>query len=414
MLVTISINTILFIVMSIGLAVFNEVVLPHSLYLIIVVITCMQQYFIGKEINIINDNVTVFLEVMVPTIVTVAIGGGFLLDKIYVILILYSLIAYCIGYFFESSNIDYEQYKTIFNAAIVVVIAFSSIGIIWNERLPNMLVTYYILFFLTMIISLRESRAFSFNMVNTNSKKANTMLASISVVVFLISVSDKLNKVVIGILGFLKDIIAMIVMKISIILTTPLMYLYNYIIGLEMEKEKLENVVADIDKYKENLELTEKINTFEGSAVKVVAIIIVTIIVLIIVWNILKALKDSVVKNSNDGVVFHEERESLKVEKDKEKFNMIFKSKEHTLQEKICYIFRKFQKLTKKKGIFKNYMTATQVSNISKIYVESTDELNVISKLYNEAKFSNHIMDEDDLLKIKSSLKIINKEYKVK
>lgn len=413
-LVTIAINTFLFICASILIAFLSHSILPTSLYVVTIILVMLQQYIINKEINVLSGQLATGVYIIVPFIITIIIdrslnlSGGSFLNYIYFIA------AYINGYFFASTNIDYEYYKSIYNFSIGVIIAVSIIAIIFCSNLSNLLVGYYVLFFLLMIISLRESRTFTFNMVNKESRRINTVLTVISCVIFLSITSEKVRRITSFVITKLIDLFLWIVMKISMVLAIPLKWFTEYMQGLKGDYSTGNGGLKPVDfPYEEQLK-GPNLNPIDSPIVKAIAIMIFIAIVAIIIWQCIKIRRKMLLNSAGKNTGFREEREVIIPSKKKKKFMKSIIKRDSTVKEKICHVFGKFQKLTKKKGVFEEYMTATQISNVSKIYVESTEELDIMSKIYNEAKFSNHTMTENELNAIKDSLNIINKEYKVK
>lgn len=417
-LVTIAINTFLFISVSILLSFLNDSTLPTSIYLLTIIMVMLQQYIINKEFNIISGQFAAIIYTMVPFILSIIINTRFNLSEGTLLTYIFFLGSYFSGYFFENSNIDYEHYKHIYNLIMWILMIGSFfiavIAMIFCKELPNALLPYYILFFLLMIISLRESRTFTFNMVNRESRRVNTVLSAVAAVVLLFITSEKTRILMSFLVGKLREVILWIILKLSMILTIPLQWFYEF-----LQKFRADNgngMPGDSMGDFPNKPTTEgpNLNPLDLPIVKFIAIAILIVIAIVIVWQCVKIIRRMLISVSRENIGFIEEREVIVQVKKKKKLSKSILKKDSTVKERICHVFGKFQKLTKKKGVFEEYMTATQISNVSKIYVESTEELDIMSKIYNEAKFSNHTMTENELNTIKDSLNIINKEYKVK
>jgi len=70
-------------------------------------------------------------------------------------------------------------------------------------------------------------------------------------------------------------------------------------------------------------------------------------------------------------------------------------------REKILYTYKGFEKITEDANIYKTYMTATQLKNVTKINVGNIDNLDDMTQVYNEAKFSLHSMSEESVESVK-------------
>jgi len=57
-------------------------------------------------------------------------------------------------------------------------------------------------------------------------------------------------------------------------------------------------------------------------------------------------------------------------------------------------------------------MTASQLKNVTKIKVENVDNLDNMTNIYNEAKFSNHQIEEEKLGIVKKAVDNIKAQLK--
>ncbi|MCJ7688067.1 MAG: hypothetical protein MUO60_01875, partial [Clostridiaceae bacterium] len=69
-----------------------------------------------------------------------------------------------------------------------------------------------------------------------------------------------------------------------------------------------------------------------------------------------------------------------------------------------------FEKITEQADIYKTYMTATQLKNITKVNVDNFDDLEEMTVSYNEAKFSIHDITEEQVQQVKKGHKNIKRQ----
>lgn len=146
-------------------------------------------------------------------------------------------------------------------------------------------------------------------------------------------------------------------------------------------------------------------------AVRVLRIVIIAVIILLIVKFILKLINRT--KRMREGVEeIREKIDAPKIKKRDGKIKRIFKKlfiENLSINMRIFEIFKEFQIKTEDKKIFKTYMTATQLKEVTKIHIEKSNELDEVAEIYNEAKFSDHEMKEEQYIKIKDNYNEIKK-----
>ena len=132
---------------------------------------------------------------------------------------------------------------------------------------------------------------------------------------------------------------------------------------------------------------------------------LVLLLTMFLIYKLLTHNKNFLLNHTNSDT---EERESIFLEKKKSKnyfkqvYDNIFKSK--NAKERILGIYKKFEKRTLQKEMFKPHMSASQLRNIAKIYIrDNLKELDIITDTYNEAKFSNHVITHYKATEVKNS-----------
>ncbi|MBL4934623.1 hypothetical protein JK636_02500 [Clostridium sp. YIM B02515] len=80
-----------------------------------------------------------------------------------------------------------------------------------------------------------------------------------------------------------------------------------------------------------------------------------------------------------------------------------------SLREKILNPFKDFEKVTEKAGIYKTYMTATELKGETKVNVQNNAYLDEMIDIYNEVKFSSCQAGENQLELVKKVFDNIKK-----
>ena len=138
--------------------------------------------------------------------------------------------------------------------------------------------------------------------------------------------------------------------------------------------------------------------------------ILILILILYIIYKFLSRFRSKTKKYNG----FVEEKERIVRKKNKKHwvkdlFGKIFQGGGSN-RDKILYTYKGFEKITEEADIYKPYMTATQLKNVTKINVDNFDNLDEMTEVYNEAKFSIHDMTEEQVEQVKKGHNNIKKQ----
>lgn len=283
-----------------------------------------------------------------------------------------------------------------------------------------------VIFLVLSVVLLRSGRDFSNNIKNSKTRILNIIIV---VAAFLFSIRYVSEKVVYAIkmllsgigflLGFVFDIVYTVIAKYILwpIMKYILVPLFHYL-GIVFMKifgkgtRKLYPKVDGSQKIAKENTVGMLNNIAIPQSVKILILIAVITIVLYIVYT--KAIKDQMYKKIIDAEVV-EEREKIEdnnMKNKKASFGELIK-KLFTADDnagKIRRVYKSLEKDTDKKGIYKKYMTATHLKNITSVYIDSKEELKNITSVYNEAKFSDHTIENDKVKATKEEYGKIKKE----
>lgn len=279
-----------------------------------------------------------------------------------------------------------------------------------------------IIFLILAVVLLRAGRNFSNGISNTRTRKFNIAIAASAFIISIPIISEKLfwvftmiNKGLGILFGYvyvllLKYILWPIIKYVLAPLFTLIENAFKKLFGGSKFNVQIKTNNG-VPKGQKQKYIPPKALVLSPMAEKIMFAIAIFLVLYIAYRIFMKASTNK--KIIYDDVV--EEREVIKGDnkgKKKKSFRQaimdLFKGQNNN--EKIKNIYKSFQKDTLKKGIFKKYMTASNLRNITSAYVDSKGELTDITEKYNEAKFSSHNMTEESLTSVKEDYNKIKKE----
>ena len=156
------------------------------------------------------------------------------------------------------------------------------------------------------------------------------------------------------------------------------------------------------------------ISKYEASSVTIVFIFILKILILLLILYIIYKFLSRFRNKTKIYQGFIEEKERIVKRKSKKPwvkslFEKIIQGNKSN-RDKILYSYKGFERITENANIYKPYMTATQLKNVTKIKVDNFDDLDEMTQVYNEAKFSVHPMTGEKVLKVKKGHSNIRKQ----
>lgn len=314
----------------------------------------------------------------------------------------------------ETEDINYELYKQRAEQAIACLVLVGLIFIFVKLPMQQYILKFYLIFLISVSILMREGRNYYYRIRNKRSYITNFAVA---VGIVFLSL-DKVFNIVVIILGFIAGLFNRLADKLlellAFIIQKPLVAAINFLGKRMLNKQDLFN---NIMSNKNSQQLANKVQDKTAENFTLPHWIIdslrlgILLLIIFIVYKAAAAYKTKVNSRSLDSV---EERIKLTTEKvnNENPFkravkNILFFGE---LKDQAIHVYRKFQIRTNQKGIFKTYMTAKQLENVTKAFIDNPEGMDDLTKIYNEAKFSNHSLTKDQLDTIKNSYNKIKKQ----
>ena len=388
----------------------SSIILKNSanftVYLISLCSVFLMQYLI------VNGKKIVF-QVLIPFIVAIIING--LIFDLYSAEYnsLYILFALIFFRRFENEQINYEIYKSVIQKFIYVLILLGAAIPLLSKELAQGVFRFYLVYLISAIIVLRETRRYSSRI---SDKKSLFVNLAIVFSVILISM-DKIYNLLIMIFNYSWLGVNFALNKIIVVIIYILMNIYrifeplfNYLTYLSSNGHK--PLEPEIPPY-EVMKLSE--NQSLGNKYAFLFMVILKIIVVIIILYLIFKAFDIYVKKSSydDGGEVQKEKISRIKRNNKQshlsKFMKILKGK-MDFKSQILNVYLKFEQKMSDKGIYKIHMTAGQLSSMAKTRIDDIESINSITNIYNEAKFSNHDVFEKNAKKAKSNYESLQKK----
>lgn len=270
---------------------------------------------------------------------------------------------------------------------------------------------FYILFLISSIIMLRECRAYSSQIKNKASMK-NNIIISAGIIVFSF---DFTSRFIFWLIGLIFKMIGFILSPLEPMVMSIVMMFSKFIdstLGVFLKH----HTKHMLDNYQQSAQTKqEAVKNIHSSVLPSWILFLIGFIticvILFVLYKLNSSRKRNVLKELSKGT--YEEREKIK-DKSKIKKGILDKvqdifSKRNGINEEIMHTFSKFQSITYEADIYKEYMTATQLTNVTKAHSDKIKELNGLSFIYNEAKFSNRQLKKSKLDEMNNSYKLVKK-----
>jgi hypothetical protein len=305
-------------------------------------------------------------------------------------------------------NIDYSECR---DKIIKRIYALVLVGIgimVFQSSLMATILKGELIFFITSIWLLRSVRRHS---QGTTSGKS--FIYDLILMTFIALLSyDKLLKFIIKILDFIWKYISYVLDK--------TIYIFALIIGYPITV--LTNLLGNMYQ-KHTKQISEYLNP-AGSKNKAADIanisghssylsyfikIILLLVIVIIVFKSVSKNKNEEKNNDIDSAEVRERIKSNKSNISKAFTEILDFISPRDIRTQILYIYRSFQKKAQAKHIYKPSMTAKELSEEFCNITDDDITAKELSYIYNKAKFSNHNMDNEELIKVKNLFSIIKK-----
>ncbi|WBW97186.1 hypothetical protein [Oceanirhabdus sp. W0125-5] len=324
-----------------------------------------------------------------------------LFSMIYVLLVLILI------YNTKDTIMEYSSVKNIGQLALGIAIITIVVSIFYlKHKLFEELIKYILMLLISNIILLRETRCYSHNLID---KKMRNMNVGIVIFFFLI-ISEKVENLFKQVIVKIISTILLFLVELAIKFVSLTMGFWAFLgskFNIEKAKETFEKMQSKT-RFSDTLKKEFPEYKYDYEAIKeppetVVQIIKIIILVIIIVI-VYKQIKKYIVSGKSNNQ--YEIREKIKIVKPKKKSKVLKSIKNYlngkgSVREQIYYIFGNFQNKAYKNQLYKDGMTARELNHSTKNHIKDKEcEIDDITKVYNEAKFSNHTMNQEDLERI--------------
>lgn len=374
--------------------------LDYKLFLITLSIVFFQQYLSSKELK-------KTIVIIVPLGLSILVSFIFFKGQSLLLNTIFLLFMILITYSMDKSSIEYFKYKEDIIKSMVILLLIWIISFILGIDFVNAIYRFHILYIIMIIILMRETRRYVYDV-----KGNNSMLVNIIIAVSVLTLSlDYAGKIISKILELLMNLAGFILLILTKIFGVPVGALTEKLKALII-KRKVFNIAADRAASKTH----EQIVDASYNSITVPPAIIFAfkiLILLVIVYIIYKFISRYSSKTKKyDG--FEEQKERIVRKKSKKHWvrdlvGKIFEGGGNN-RDKILYSYKGFEKTTEEADIYKPYMTATQLKNVTKINVDNFDNLEEMTQVYNEAKFSLHEMTQVQVEQVKKGHSNIKKQ----
>lgn len=402
---SISLVTISFIIWSTLSELLFENPVDYKLFLLTLCIVFFTQYLNNMKLK-----KSIFILVMSG----LSILAGFIFFKGQTILIntIFLLFMALITYLLEDSPIDHSQYKQDIGKSMVVLVFIWLISFTLGSDFVSAMYRFHVLYIIMIIILMRETRRYVYA-VKSNTSMVTNIIIGVSVLTLSL---DFANKIIAKSLELLTKLASFILVIIISLLTK----IFGVPISFISEKLRALLLKSDNKFITEGTTMDKKLNKppnfteYQGLQLPPVVILFIKIVILLVILYVIYKFLSRFRSKTKVYNGFVEEKERIVNKKNKKHwakdlFSKIFQGGGSN-RDKILYTYKGFEKITEEANIYKPYMTATQLKNVTKINVDNSDNLDEMTLVYNEAKFSLHSMTEEKVDKVKKAHSNIKKQ----
>ncbi|MPM36779.1 hypothetical protein SDC9_83381 [bioreactor metagenome] len=316
----------------------------------------------------------------------------------------------------EPNQINYYEYKQKWISGAYLMVGVALFILIFSSPLLEKMFRVLVMYLILVVINLRESLRYSYNIRSKHSKYINLGIIGFMVIIFQEHTYKIFSTITRAIYGGITYVLNIIFNIIITIVSYPIAYgaeLLGKLFAIRAMKAK--SVFEGFDKLKIPAELLFQQDTYRDEAsiayVAILLKIFLAAAILIIIVRSLSALA-KVEKREEGYVEFKEKLNNKKKNKEGifQKLRKTIFRKRGNLREEILYSYSEFEKVTEKVEIFKPYMTASQLKNVTKIKVDNVDKLDEMTEIYNKAKFSRGELKGENLEIVKRAVENIKSQ----
>ena len=380
----------------------------YKVYIISLCSVFLMQYLVEKrKTSIFQFLIPFFISIVVNIIIFDMYSAIYNSLYIFSVLIFFNKL--------ESEEVNYDVYKTRVKTIIYTLIISGAILLVANGKLAQSILKFYIVYLVSAVILLRETRKFESKISDKKS-----IFVNLGIVFSMMFLSiDKINNILSEVFSFvllwvnigLGKIAMRIVYVLYVIIKPILIYLeskgklHSKIIGSDT------NLKMSFPSFAKGLQQKDSITQM------IIFVIFKIIIVIIILYIMYRAFQ---VYGTRDSVEEGETQKEKIVTENKRikhsylsRFAKLFKG-EGDFKTQVLNVYLKFEQKMSDKEIYKAHMTAGQLSTVAKTQIHDPEAINSITSIYNEAKFSNHIVLEENVKVAKLNYESVKEVLKKK
>ncbi len=403
---TTSINMFFFIIWSIVSTVFLGNKVDYRLYFVSLASAFLLQFIISKAEG---KSFPKIIALLAGGLLTFAVSRGvyFIVNSAFIFFILYITNA------MELEDVNYDAYKARARNGLVFLLFLGALLPLVDIALSKSILKFYIMYLISNIIVMREARSYYYKVRNPRSLVVNVLISLFVLGLSVDIVFEKLLVIIKYIMSIIEFAVNAFIELLGFVLAKPMLF------AIAKLRELLLNGTKVIMSIKESPAANKKSPSISipledptasiwlYNVVKIVTVAAILIAVFIIISRFVSyyGSKDTALEERREKI---NRKKALKESFIKKLIKNL--SRPRDLRGQTLNIYRKFEEKTFEKGIFKKHMTARQLENVTKAYVENPESLSSLTSIYNEAKFSKHQVDEEKLRLIKEDFNKIRKQ----
>lgn len=371
----------------------------YKFYIITLLAIFLLQYLNYKNFNKI---ISASISLITTFLLMYACMNNFnyvLINMIYYLFIIFLFSKY------EKNSSDYYRLKDYVKKCIIAMIVIAVIVFKIDIYQKQEILKFYIIYLASAIILLRKSRAYINKLYKKPSIRNDILITGILVIFCFDSVSNGVLKLISLILSVLGLILSYAAIPLEYLLEKFVSLVY-YLVGSNFRK-MLEKIFKALGKavYKSSTATTSstKVNYAKGKIsptvtptwISSVLGLLMIMAIIYIIYKFVQRYAENREMEVSEGVF--EEREKIKNHKGKKETKRIFNffKRGKSVNDNMIYLFAKFEYTALKSGILKKSMTANELVETAKDYLNTDNEIRILADAYNEAKFSGKDIHED-------------------
>jgi hypothetical protein len=376
-------------------------VVNYKLFIITVIASLLTQYLSRLQEAKVSNKIRSFIVRAVPLVTAllalyISYGKrGLFINAVFVILNTLHIFNKV------GERVDYSAYSIRLKRCVYTLAAVGLMLFFIDEQLRNTLLRFYMLFLISGIWLLRESRKYTYHIGKSS------IWGNLGIILFVIVLTlDSVYKFIAVTLGNILQGVYFIVDKAILITAIVFVKCFGGVINflsykLKNLKPQSINLGSTMDNKYDPSNLTQ------GNALNpLVGHVIRGIIILLICYAAFRILRNYRYGKESGSSGIRESREKIIPKSSlKDKFSFYnFKDKFKTkdFRQQVLEIFKTFQVRTYKKDIFKEYMAAQELGRYTGEKLDNIEATKRLAELYNMSKFSEEEVTEHYVSEMKN------------